>query len=309
MDEFELIERAFRARAPVTHPWTRISNGDDASVHAGPDGMDIVVSTDTSVAGRHWPEDAPLDRAAARAVNAALSDLAAMGAEAAWCWLNVMAREAGEADVMGEGATRALAAARVELAGGDTVRAPMNALAVTVAGLVPEGRAMRRGEARAGDDLWLAGECGLAAWALAAWQAGRRDAEARRFLDVRPLLAEGVRVREAGVRCCIDVSDGLLADAGHVARASGVGLEIRLEDVSGFAWLGERVEEARAARLVLAGGEDYALLFAAPPELRERLAGLGSRVGACVAAHPGRVRATLRGRPVACDVAGFRHFG
>jgi len=309
VDEFELIERAFRARAPASHAFTCLPNGDDASVHMCPAGMRVVISTDCSAAGRHWPEDMPLDCAAERAVNAALSDLAAMGAAPAWCWLGVMARNADAFDAMGAGIARALAATDMELAGGDTVCVPLNALAVTVAGLLPEGQAMRRDAARAGDDVWLIGPCGLAARGLEAWRAGCRGGEAvEPFLRIRPLLDEGVSLRQAGVRCCIDVSDGLLADAGHVARASGVGLTIELEKVPGFALLEQESGAAHAARLTLAGGEDYALLFTASPDLRDVLADMACRIGACVADTPGQARALLRGAPVEPVAEGFRHF-
>ncbi len=309
MDEFALIERAFRARARIHHPQTRIGNGDDAATLAIPPGMELAISTDISVAGRHWPEDMPLPWAGRRAVMAAASDLAAMGASAAWCWLGVMADSAQAADALGAGAAEAINELGMELAGGDTVQASQNALTVTVGGLVPEGAAMRRDAARAGDDLWLIGVCGLAARGLEEWRQGARDGGCvPDFVQVRPLLAEGIRLREAGVRCCVDVSDGLLADAGHLARESRLGIEIRLEDVPGFSRLCEIVAEEEAARLTLTGGEDYALLAAAPPAMREAMAAMGRRIGACVARHPGEVEVTWRGKPLRLDTAGFRHF-
>ena len=116
--EFELIEQAFRRHSPPVHPMTRVANGDDASVHEVPLDMELVISTDTSVAGIHWPDNFPLDQAADRAVCAALSDLAAMGAEACWLWVSVLTKAAADAETMGIGVNAALNRYSVELAGG-----------------------------------------------------------------------------------------------------------------------------------------------------------------------------------------------
>lgn len=308
MDEFELIEHAFRRRAPFVHRLTRLGNGDDASIHAVPEGLELTVSTDISVQGVHWPQDFPLPDAACRAVNASLSDMAAMGATPAWIWLGVMAKTSDQADRIGEGAARVLKSVGVELAGGDTVHAAVNALAVTVGGLLPRGHGMRRDAARTGEDVWLCGSVGLASRGLRQWQAGERTGSCiAAFRDVCPLLNEGVRLREMGVACCIDVSDGLLADARHVSGASGIALHLHLADVPGFDELKAEMDEEEAMRYVLGGGEDYALLFTAAPSARESLRDIARRIGDC---RQGRgVHVNLHGREVYCDRSGYNHFG
>ena len=307
MDEFEIIERAFRQRAPFIHKFTHLSNGDDASMHVVPEGQDIAMSMDISMAGKHWPEHFPLNDAACRAVNVAVSDLAAMGATPAWMWLGVMATSSDDADRMGQGVGMALSALSMELAGGDTVCSPVNALSVTVAGLLPEGSGMRRDTARAGQDVWLCGTVGFSAYGLRQWRQGEHEGMyIPYFRDVRPLLNEGMMLRELGVTCCIDVSDGLCADAGHVADASGVALDLRLEDVQGFSSLLQEVHEAEAIRLALSGGEDYALLFTATADMREALQVFASRIGQC---REGRdVHVTLNGRHINISGRGYMHF-
>jgi len=307
MDEFDLIEHAFRSRAPFVHALTRLPNGDDASIHAVSEGQEMVVSTDISMSGKHWPEGFPLNDAACRAVNAAVSDLAAMGATPAWIWLGVMATSSDDADQMGQGVAMALESLSMELAGGDTVRSPVNALSVTVAGLLPQGSGMRRNAARAGQDVWLCGEAGLAAHGLYQWQRGKHEGKhVSCFRDVRPLLNEGTRLRELGVTCCIDVSDGLFADAEHVATASGVALYLRLEQIPSLSLLLKEVGEQEAIRLVLGGGEDYSLLFLAPVEQRVSLETFACRIGESQEGNG--VHVTLNGRNISIDSKGYNHF-
>ncbi len=306
--EFDLIDRGFRRSAPPASPYTSIANGDDGSVHDIPAGMELVVSTDTAVCGVHWPEDFPLEQAADRAVCAALSDLAAMGAEACWLWACVLVRDADDAPQLGRGIHQALYRHGVELAGGDTVRAPVTAVALTVGGILPKGSAMRRDAARPEDELWLCGICGLASLGLRSWRSGCRTAEdVGHFSRIRPLLREGLQLRTLGVRCCIDVSDGLLQDACHLARASRVGMQIYLERVPGWGEVAGKVPPETALTCVLAGGEDYALLFSAPSALKPELEGLAHPVGVC-RGYDGKVRVFLHGEPVELPSGGFQHF-
>lgn len=281
--EFELIERTFRQRVPYIHPTTTLSNGDDASVHALPDSAELAISTDTSVAGTHWPEDMPLPQAADRAVCSALSDLAAMGAEVAWVWLNVLACRPEDADAMGKGAALALNRYGLELAGGDTTKAPVNALAVTVGGLLPCGEAMSREAAREGDEVWLCGVVGHAAFGLHQWLEGQQRSGSfiTAFSHIVPKLREGRILRDLGVRCCIDVSDGLVQDAGHIAGRSHVALHLRLADLPGRDALIEATDERMVMQCMLHGGEDYALLFTAPQALRPALLEFATPIGAC----------------------------
>jgi len=255
----------------------------------------------------HWPHDFPLEKAACRAVNAALSDLAAMGAEASWVWVCAALKDGNAAESMGDGIAAAISGSGIELAGGDTVHAADNSLSVTVAGVLPKGTAMRRDAARDGDDIWLCGDLGLAAHALRQWQQGDCSAQVMKaFGDVQPRLSEGLALRTAGVRCCIDVSDGMLADVAHLAEASKVGMDIELSLIPSFHQLERLLDEDDAANLVLAGGEDYALICTAPAALHETLSSLAVRIGRC---RSGRgVRAMLDGVEVQTINRGFDHF-
>ena len=309
VNEFDLIEHAFRQQHSFQHALTRVPNGDDASVHDVPDGMQLAVSTDMSLAGVHWPHDFPLQFAARRAVNAALSDLAAMGAEACWIWVCAGLRDIRAGEAMGKGIALALHGTGIELAGGDTVHASQDSLSVTVAGLVPVNGAMRRDAAAAGEEVWLCGRLGRAAMALERWQQGERsDQVVNDFANVVPMLAEGVALREAGVRCCIDVSDGLLADAQHLADDSGVGMDIELPRIPCMNELSQSLGNEAAARLVLAGGEDYGLLFTAPATLHDSLKDIGVCIGACTGSA-GEVVAWQNGVAAHVPQRGFDHFG
>jgi len=304
--EFDLIENCFKGRGGSSKPFTRLGIGDDASIHRPAPGMELVVSTDTSVESVHWPQDLPLSLAADRAVCAAISDLAAMGAEPVCAWLNVMAKDGEAVRAIGEGATAALARHDVELAGGDTCRSPVNALSISVAGELPEGTAMRRDFANTSDRLWLAGRLGWHALALNRWLAGERGEDILNDLRVKPLLDVGRQLRRLGVRCCIDVSDGLLQDAGHLAVCSGLAIDIDLENIPDWSPLSSRAGEAAALQAIAHGGEDYALLFTAPENLNLP-DGLAVEIGRC---RPGEgVRLLQKGEMVDVKRKGFDHFG
>lgn len=303
--EFAIIDSLFR-RTALHHPDTTLGIGDDASIHRLGENREIVVSTDVSVAGVHWPDDVPLDVAADRAVCAALSDLAAMGAEAAWAWIGVQATDAAAISAMAKGIDAAMRRFRVELAGGDTARSPVNALNVCVSGSLPRGSAMRRDGARDRDEVWLCGRTGFAAMGLRQWQKGGRAGEfVDAFLHVHPRLDVGVRLRQIGLRCCIDVSDGLLQDAGHIAHASGLCLQLDSSALPGVPALAEASGPEKALDDALHGGEDYALLCTAPVTLNAKLVPLAQRIGSCTASESAGV--WLDGQPVT-SFKGYDHF-
>ncbi|TLS67988.1 thiamine-phosphate kinase [Mariprofundus erugo] len=303
--EFDLISDCFAGKGGARHPFTRLGIGDDASVHRLAAGMELVVSTDSSLAGIHWPDDLPLSIAADRAVCSALSDLAAMGAEPVSCWLNVMATDAESVAQMGEGATAALARYGVELTGGDTTRSRSNALAVTVAGALPEGTAMRRDMANSGDLVWLCGRAGFHASGLHQWLTGEKDGcFVDDFKNITPLLADGIRLRQAGVRCCMDISDGLLQDASHIARASSLAMEIEMASLPGWTQLVDTLGEHVALQRVAYGGEDYALLCTAPEGVNLPFA---VKIGRCFAGAGVTIR--LNGQAVSVGKRGYDHFG
>ncbi|MDX8402979.1 MAG: thiamine-phosphate kinase [Mariprofundaceae bacterium] len=306
MGEFDLIQKAFRQGSPKPHSNTSVWNGDDASVHSIPDGMELVVSTDSSVFGVHWPENFPLDKAADRAVCAALSDLAAMGAEACWAWVSVMSGSDDDLMELGKGVNAALSRYAIELAGGDTVHSSVNTLNITVAGIVPEGKAMCRYKAKNKDRVWIIGKAGFSSLGLKQWMAEMEEGYFKRYFEViKPKLKQGARLRELGICCCIDVSDGVLQDAGHIAKASGVGMELELSDFAGWDILCHKVGEKNAVKAVVGGGEDYALIFTAP-EGMGWLDSFATCVGRCT--NDEGVKILLKGEKLEGLSPGYDHF-
>ena len=309
--EFDAISRLFQQRTPFQHPTTQVGNGDDASTHIIPDGFELVVSTDTAVEAVHWPQDMPLDIAGGRAINAALSDLAAMGATPTWLWLAIMAKDAASLSSMSDGIVQACLTHKVELAGGDTVRSSTNSINVTVGGLLPKGQAMLRSNAQAGDDIWLLGNTGLAAAGLKQWfQDEQQGCFVSCFQHIQPLYNQGMKLRELGVRCCIDISDGLLQDAGHIAKGSHLGLHIdlaRIQSLSCYQQLLPHFGEEISLKKVLSGGEDYALLCTALVSHQQALQDMHAQhIGTCVQGEG--VYLTHEGKIVDYNIKGYDHF-
>lgn len=300
MPEFDLIDllarRAGAARADVV-----IGIGDDAAVLGLARGEEWVACVDTLVEGVHFPSaTTPADLGwKSLAVN--LSDLAAMGAEPRFALLALTLPADDPAFVRGFAIGFGILARRhgVALVGGDTTRGPL-AVSVTALGAVPRGTALRRAGARVGDDLWVSGTPGDAAAGLALWQGGLADvapraaATLRRRLDrPEPRVALGLALRGLA-SAAIDISDGLLADLGHVLAASGVGARIERDAVPVSTALRRAVPDADArARLALAGGDDYELLFTAPPSRAARLRAAAAGVGVPIA-RIGRIEAGRR---------------
>ncbi|MDQ6976010.1 MAG: thiamine-phosphate kinase [Mariprofundaceae bacterium] len=310
MSEFDLIAGHF-LRGAIRQPETRVANGDDASIHALADGHELVVSTDTAWLGIHWPKDFPLDDAMDRAVCAALSDLAAMGAKARWIWTAITLQHQDQALLMGQGIVRAADRHGVEIAGGDTTSGQQCGITVTVAGIIPEKTAMCRHQAHVGDHVFVLGSLGRSALGLAEWQKGKHDGDyVPYFTHITPQLFAGELLAKAGIRCCIDVSDGLLQDANHICEASHCAMRLDLNCLLDAFPSPKHREKDVLIQAVLTGGDDYALLFtAAPSMVIPEVAAL--RIGQCVAAKHGVYTSTpfLDNRPYLMDYPrGFDHF-
>lgn len=268
--EFDLISRIrarVAARADVV-----LGIGDDAALLDVPPGMQLVVTADTLNMGVHFPEStAPMDIGwKSLAVN--LSDLAAMGAKPAWCTLSLSLPQAEEAWVDGflDGFLELANLHGIALVGGDTTRGPLS-IAVTAMGLVEAGHALHRDGAHVGDDVWVTGTLGDAAFALTEILAGGGvDARARLRLD-RPVPRVGAGSRLSGLaNACVDLSDGLLADLGHICQCSGAGAELQLPLLPASVGLLELEPSARWS-LQASGGDDYELCFTATPRNREQI--------------------------------------
>jgi len=276
LTESVLIERFFRAcgaqRSDVT-----LGIGDDAALLRFGAGNDLVAKTDTLVEGVHFPHGSPPASIGHRALAVNLSDIAAMGARPAWALLALTLPRAEEG-WLAEFAAGLGALARehrVALVGGDTTHGPLT-ITVQLLGSVPAGAALRRGGAHAGDVLFVSGNPGDAAAGLALEQGrltapdGARDYLRERFLLPTPRVALGERLRTFA-SACIDVSDGLLGDAGKLAKASALGAELTFEELPVSEALCATLGEEGARLLALSGGDDYELCFAVPAAQVARL--------------------------------------
>ncbi len=280
--EFELIARYLVSRDEGKATGLVLGPGDDCALLSPSPGHQLAVSVDTSVVDVHFPAAAPAFAVGHRALAVALSDLAAMGARARWCIMALTIPRMDEAWVaaFSDGFHALCRESGVSLIGGDVTRGQLS-VSVTVHGEVPPNRALRRSGGKAGDVLAVTGALGGGLGGLKAWQAGERDLEhelLKAYLLPRPRLAAGLVLRDLA-HCAIDISDGLLADLGHICRASGVGAELDPARLPLAAGLETALGHAAAQRAALTGGDDYELLFSMPSSVvdtaRQRLAAGG----------------------------------
>ena len=313
MAEFDLIAR-IRDRA-ASRADVALGIGDDAALLQPPPGLQLAVAMDTLNAGVHFPPDTAPAAIGWKALAVNLSDLAAMGATPAWCTLSLSLPGAGDGfvDAFLDGFLDLAARHGVALVGGDTTRGPLS-VCVTAHGFVEPGSALRRDGAQSGDDVWVSGSLGDAAGALAQWRAGGAiDADLQARLDRPTPRVELGRALRGLATACIDISDGLLADLGHVCEASGVGAEIDVDALPASNALRAGFAGASLRELQASGGDDYELCFSAPPAARAAVAGLATpetplaRIGRIVDGRGVHARAAS-GADWAPARAGYQHF-
>jgi thiamine-monophosphate kinase len=319
LGEFELIARYF-TWPPETRAGVVLGVGDDCALLAPAPGQQLAVSTDTLVEGRHFLSTVPPERLGHKALAVNLSDLAACGARPLAFTLALSMPRVQEAFLAGlaRGMQALAQRAGIALVGGDTTAGPL-ALTVTVLGEVPPGAALLRSGACAGDTVWVSGELGDARLALEAFR-GTLRLEASAFEAARcameqpePRVALGLALRGLATSA-IDLSDGLLGDLGHILERSRVGARLRLDALPRSAHLAAQPELVQRSCL-LAGGDDYELLFTAPavaePAVREAAARAGVPVTAVGVIVPDAGLRVLdaQGREIALgDLTGFDHF-
>ncbi|MCG2634903.1 MAG: thiamine-phosphate kinase [Gammaproteobacteria bacterium] len=310
--EFELIDRYFR-RA-VRRPGTRIGIGDDAAVIQPPSDSDLVVAVDTLVAGRHFPPGTPPKALGHKALAVNLSDLAAMGAQPAWATLALTLERAddGWLQAFASGFFELADRFGVELVGGDTTQGPLT-LSVQVMGCLPRGEGLLRRGAGPGDEIWVTGTLGDAALYLKSLGSGEAIGEQiRRRLDYpEPRVDVGLALRNLATSA-IDISDGLMADLGHLLAASGVGAELQVVDLPLSDSVRDYVTRSGDWAVPLSGGDDYELCFTAPAsrqaEISERLAEFcAARVIGQVSARAGQRWVGPTGFVVP-EQGGYQHF-
>ena len=315
--EFDLIRRYFDR--PARH--ADLAVGDDAALVRARPGMQLAISTDMLVAGTHFLPDTDAEDLGWKTLAVNVSDLAAMGAEPRWALLALALPAADEAWIAGfaRGLFACADAFGLDLIGGDTTRGPLN-LAVTIIGEVPQQAAITRAGARPGDDLWISGQPGRAALGLMALREGLQLDDSARAVCIaalqrpQPRLALGLALRGCA-SAMLDVSDGVLGDLGHILDASGTGAVIETDALPLTALRATGAAAALCRQCLLAGGDDYELLFTAPPQMRARIARCAAeldlplhRIGQLNAAH-GQIQ--LRepdGRLVTSARNGYDHF-
>jgi len=289
--EFSLIER-IRARTAVDRADVRVGIGDDGAVVSVPAGHELVISVDTLVEGVHFPARTDAADVGWKALAVNLSDLAAMGATPAWATLALTLPDGNATwvDAFADGFAALARESKLALIGGDTTRGPLS-ITVSVHGFAPEGRALLRSGARVGDRIFVTGTLGDAAAGLACLDpTDPREAEffnaapgLREHLIFRlnrptPRLAQGLELRD-GASSAIDVSDGLVADLGHLCEASGVGAVIDAAHLPASAALLALFGESERRVLQLCGGDDYELCFTAGDAQADALVSALARTG------------------------------
>ncbi|RMG50924.1 MAG: thiamine-phosphate kinase [Gammaproteobacteria bacterium] len=316
--EFDIIQRYFRfpqGQGVVLGP------GDDCALLAPEPGQQLAVTSDVLVEGVHFPEEAAPDCIGYKALAVNLSDLAAQGAEPLWVTLGLTLPHAEEAWLAGfaGGLRRLLERHHVSLVGGDTTRGPL-AIAVTALGQVPPDAVLRRSGASPGDLICVSGTVGDAGLALMALQgevslpADAWQQVAPRLHAPEPRVALGLALRGVA-SACIDISDGLLADLGHLLDASAVGAVLRLEAVPFSAPVRQWLDAGGDPLRLLSAGDDYELLFTLPPEREARLSALAETAGVALTVI-GEVQQgtgirlfTPSGEAVRVKPLGYDHFG
>lgn len=278
LDEFGLIERIRRRTAARDDIVLGI--GDDAALLQPAPGQQLVVTTDTLNVGVHFPPETPVEDIGWKALAVNLSDLAAMGATPAWCSLSLSLPDASAqwVDAFAQGFFALADLHGIALIGGDTTRGPLS-ISITAMGQVPAGQALRRDGAQPGDDIWVSGVPGEAGLALALWQQNALDVSriaddsAREHLRLRlarptPRVELGRALRGVAT-AAVDVSDGLLADLGHICTRSGVAADV-LENALPASQAAQQCALSGAFNALRTGaGDDYELCFTAPRAQRQ----------------------------------------
>jgi thiamine-monophosphate kinase len=318
MGEFELIERYFKRPARQA----AVGIGDDCAVWTTRPGHQLAFSADMLVEGRHFLSTVSPRSLGHKALAVNLSDLAACGATPRAFLLSLSLPRADEdwLSDFSQGLFALADAHGCELIGGDTTQGPLN-IAITVMGETPHGQAILRGTAQTGDDIYVSGHLGDARLALEVFRGHLSvpqavfDLTRVRLETPTPRIALGTSLRGLATAMA-DVSDGLLGDLGHILKASGVGAQLNLPALSQLMLTRHAWDCPREwlLRCVLSGGDDYELVFTAPPALQQAVEAAALSSGTCITRigriAPNRGLALMddNGDVVQHDFRSFDHF-
>jgi thiamine-phosphate kinase len=275
MGEFDLIKRYFSRKS--LQNGVSLSVGDDCAITSIPSGYQLAITTDTLVEGTHFlPSISPADLAY-KSVAVNLSDLAAMGATPTWMSLALTLPEIKEAWLaeFSQSLFAILDRYGVSLIGGDTTKGPLS-ITLTAQGFLPKNQGLFRHQAKVGDWIFVSGFLGDSAAGLDLLLQNRKiENESDRYFIQRhlhptPRVELGLALRSFSC-CALDISDGLLADLGHILERSQVGAEIYLENLPLSHHLCTQYEQTQAEKFALTGGEDYELCFTVSEEKREEM--------------------------------------
>ncbi|MGZ8261483.1 MAG: thiamine-phosphate kinase [Methylotenera sp.] len=288
MSEFDLIRQHFTR---ATHH-TNLSVGDDAALISVTDGMELAISVDLLVAGTHFFADADPYKLGWKSLAVNVSDMAAMGANPKWATLAIALphNDSKWLSQFSDGFFACAAQFNVDLIGGDTTRGPLT-ISVQIMGEVPIGQAIKRGGAKEGDEVWVSGHLGDAALALAHMQGKLTLSEeafascAKALHTPQPRVDLGLALRGLA-NSAIDISDGLLADLGHILESSKVGATLQLNNIPHTQHVGAvlhregttELYDQSIVNMILAGGDDYELCFTAPIEKHAEIIMLGKKL-------------------------------
>jgi thiamine-monophosphate kinase len=316
MTEFDLIRRYFTRATPSA----LLGVGDDAALLKVSEDYVLAVSTDMLVSGTHFFPDADPFLLGHKTLAVNLSDMAAMGATPRWAMLAIALPGADETwlEKFSAGFFALAQHYGVELVGGDTTRGPLN-LCVTIFGEVTAQQALRRSGAQLGDEVWVSGTLGDAALALAHLQgrimlsAAEYSACAPALHQPQPRVALGLALRGIA-NSAIDISDGLLADLGHILDASRLAARLDFSALPISSVLRGHLQQPLGIQCALSGGDDYELCFTAPGARHAELLGIAARLNLSLTCI-GRIVAGLgclvhdaAGDPLNVEASGYDHF-
>src|SRR5450830_1477049 len=318
LSAFELISRYFtRPSAPDSR--AALGVGDDCALLTPAPGMQLAVSTDMLVEGRHFFPHADPYALGHKCLAVNLSDLAAMGAQPIAFTLAFALPEAREdwLEPFARGLLKLADEHGCELIGGDTTKGPLT-IGITIFGEIPFTQALRRDAARGGDDLWISGTLGDARLALAAYRheltlsAELHHAAAQRMHQPTPRIALGMALRGIA-HAAIDISDGLAGDLAHILERSRIGACLNVDALPAGTVLRQQPQDLRR-RFTLSGGDDYELCFTAPASRREQVLAAAEKAGTditrvgVIEAMPGLRLLDTGGEPLDLALTSFDHF-